>query len=447
MHYDEAYDIVFSTLSYDTPDIARNFKKAKKIAYFIQDYEPLFVPRGSMSIALNNTYDYGFEGISIGRWLAKKIKDEHKMNMHYFPFCADQKIYHKIDVAKEDAVCFIFQPGKSRRAYDLGIKALYILKKLRPNTKIYLYGSSDKISYDFVTKNMNIISQEECNELYNRCEVGLCLSTSNPSRIPFEMMASGLPVVDLYLDNNIYDLPEGGVLLSYPDAYNIAINLIKVLDDKNLQKSMGDFGIKYMKKYPMNIERESILNFVDDLNSNIQSNEIIKPIYKTKPLVEKEDKYRDCNIDIIENTIYITDVYENDEKHHLKIQKLRDKLIINYKFKKDCTKFRISLPILNWKEMTSIDLSNFEVINGFPFATSYLFLDDAELDIKRVFSENETLEIEITYKDISKETLITNISELCKSYDKLEKEHCELIDKFNQVINSKSWKITSFLRK
>src|SRR5574344_2574217 len=33
MHYDEAYDIVFSTLSYDTPDIARNFKKAKKIAY------------------------------------------------------------------------------------------------------------------------------------------------------------------------------------------------------------------------------------------------------------------------------------------------------------------------------------------------------------------------------------------------------------------------------
>lgn len=68
-------------------------------------------------------------------------------------------------------------------------------------------------TFEFECKNLNIIPIKECNELYNKCKVGICMSASNPSRIPFEMMSAGLPVVELYKENNIYDLPDEGVLL------------------------------------------------------------------------------------------------------------------------------------------------------------------------------------------------------------------------------------------
>ena len=83
----------------------------------------------------------------------------------------------------------------------LGIEALGIVKFLRPDVKIYLYGSNIKGNVWFEHENLGIIPLEKCNALYNKCEVGLCISSSNPSRIPFEMMAAGLPVVDLIHGN------------------------------------------------------------------------------------------------------------------------------------------------------------------------------------------------------------------------------------------------------
>ena len=90
--------------------------------------------------------------------------------------------------------------------------ALYINQK----------NSNMPATFDFECKNLNIIPITKCNELYNKCKVGVCMSASNPSRIPFEMMAAGLPVVELYKENNIYDMPDEGVLLARPTPEAIA---------------------------------------------------------------------------------------------------------------------------------------------------------------------------------------------------------------------------------
>lgn len=225
------YDIVFAT-GWQIVEFVRSVPARHK-AYFIQDFEPWFFPMGDQYIITENSYRYGFMPVTIGKWLAHKMLAEYNNPVEYFDFGADLNIYKKLDnVEKENAICFVYQPEKSRRCDYIGLKALRIVKTLRPDIQIYLYGSNMPATFDFECQNLNIISIEKCNELYNRCKVGVCMSASNPSRIPFEMMAAGLPVVEMYKENNIYDMPDGGVLLARTTPEAIASAIIYLVDHR-----------------------------------------------------------------------------------------------------------------------------------------------------------------------------------------------------------------------
>ena len=111
------------------------------------------------------------------------------------------------------------------------------------------------------------------------------MSASNPSRIPFEMMAAGLPVVELYRDNNLYDFPSDGVLLADSTPEALATALLKIINDKNLQKEMSIAGNKYMKNYPLEKGFEEFINAFNDFynNNNINNKEIKK--YYNKDII------------------------------------------------------------------------------------------------------------------------------------------------------------------
>ena len=137
---------------------------------------------------------------------------------------------------------------------------------------------------------LGIISIEECNDLYNKCKVGLCMSASNPSRIPFEMMAAGLPVVELYRENNLYDFPDDGVLLADSTPESIATSILKIIDDESLQKSMSDAGIKYMNNYPLEKGYKEFLNaFNNFFNNKIIKKAKIEKMYK-KSVIKIDEK-------------------------------------------------------------------------------------------------------------------------------------------------------------
>jgi hypothetical protein len=284
------YDLVFATYSILTPDYLY-YMPVKRKAYFIQDFEPWFEPMGGLYLEMERTYRYKFQGVSIGKWLTHKISSEFNSPMNYFDFCADTGVYKKLkNVKKENAICFIFQPEKARRCSNIGIKAVMLVKKLRPDVKIYLYGSDVDVPLDFEVENLHIIPIEKCNELYNKCKVGLCISSSNPSRIPFEMMAAGLPVVDLYRENNLYDIPDSGVLLADSSPEAIATAILKILDDTNLQDKMSKAGNEYMQNYPIEKGYEQFRQFVDDvLNDSIVSNTNVEKIYNKEPVFPSKE--------------------------------------------------------------------------------------------------------------------------------------------------------------
>ena len=259
------YDIIFAT-AWFTAKVVRDCNSKAVKAYFIQDFEALFNPMGDGYILACNSYGYGLKPVTIGRWLSHKMQTEYHTPSRYFDFCADRRIYRPLpDAKKEHAICFVYQPDKPRRCSVLGIEALGIVKFLRPDVKIYLYGSNIKGNVWFEHENLGIIPLEKCNAIYNKCEVGLCISSSNPSRIPFEMMAAGLPVVDLYMENNFFDMPNEGVRLAHTTPESIAQALIEILDHPETAAQMSEAGKRYMADKDLEHGFEQFYTAVSDM--------------------------------------------------------------------------------------------------------------------------------------------------------------------------------------
>lgn len=282
---EEDYDLMFATVWYSAK-VVRDCPRAKRKAYFLQDLEALFNPMGDTYLFAENSYRYGLMPVTIGRWLTHKMEQDYGLASNYFELCANHTIYHSDPtVVKEHAVCFVYQPEKPRRAARLGLEALGILNHLRPDVNIYLFGS--KASHHniwFEHTNLGLLPLPELNRLYNRCKVGLCISSSNPSRIPFEMMASGLPVVELYRDNNLYDMPDGAILLADQTPESLAAAMMALLDDESRRQEMSQNALTYMKDRTLEYSDRQFLEAVQHmLADDYRSFELVQPMYTKSP--------------------------------------------------------------------------------------------------------------------------------------------------------------------
>ncbi|MCC6429210.1 MAG: glycosyltransferase family 4 protein [Phycisphaerales bacterium] len=239
------FDLIFATAWY-TAAFAYWAPVPRK-AYFVQDYEAMFMPMGDGYLMAENSYRLGLTPVTIGRWLTHKLAADFGSFGSYFDFCADHEVYRPLPAARrEKAVVMICQPEKPRRCPRLGIEALGIVKHHMPDVKILLYGSKDRPQVWYDHEWHGLLDVRGCNELYNRAGVGLCISSSNPSRIPFEMMSAGLPVVDIHRENNLYDQPDSAVLLAGPRQEDIAAAIIEVLSDDARREHMAINGLKFM---------------------------------------------------------------------------------------------------------------------------------------------------------------------------------------------------------
>jgi len=303
------YDLCFCT-GWQTIDAMERFDCRK--AYFIQDFEPWFFPMSGQYLLVENSYRKGYAPITIGKWLARKMNKDYDSKAQFFDFCADLNTYHNDGSEREDAICAIFQPEKNRRCREIIIPALKVLQKLRPQTKIYLYGTRAACPDGLNAEMVGIVSPEECNKLYNKCRVGLCMSASNPSRVPFEMMATGLPVVDLHLENNIYDLPDTAVLLAEPSPEAVATALIQLLDDQKKCEAMGNAGVEYMKDRPIEKGYEQFISAVKNvLDADTQKTiDNITSSYNRKAVQADEKAKKEIHEIILANLSWI-EAYQN----------------------------------------------------------------------------------------------------------------------------------------
>jgi len=278
----DQYDLAVATAWWTAPMVA-NQVNAKHKVYFIQDFEPWFNPMGDHFILAENTYRLGLAPVTIGRWLAHLMTDHYDTPSHFFEFTADGTIYKPLPkIKKEKALCFVFQPEKTRRCPAIGREALAIVKHHCPDVQIYTFGSAESPGFRFDHTHLGILSLEECNTLYNRCRVGLCLNSSNPSRIPFEMMAAGLPVVDFFGDNTIYDLPDHAVLLAERDPTVIADALFRILTSESLRQSMHNAMHNFMRHRHADQEFEQCATIFESMLTGTKHyRKKVVPLYTT----------------------------------------------------------------------------------------------------------------------------------------------------------------------
>jgi O-antigen biosynthesis protein len=270
---DKTYDLIIAS-RWDTAIMVRDMP-AKRRAYFIQDFEACFNPVGDGTILAENSYLYGLQSITYGRWLALKLYREYGNSPYICNFAADLSTFRvtqqmKFRIDEAPAVCFIYQHDKPRRCPRLGIEALGIVKSIRPDVQLYFVGSNEAPKLWYSYTNVGLLGTEGLNDLYNRCHVGLCLSSSNPSCNAFDMMSAGLPSVDLYRENNLFDIPSGGVLLAHQTPESIAEAILYLISSPDKLLEMSAFGVEYMKS-------RSDLNEIDEFISAIDNIILEKP--------------------------------------------------------------------------------------------------------------------------------------------------------------------------
>lgn len=280
------FDMAVATAWWTAEEVARNVSADHKL-YFVQDFEPCFNPMGDFYIQAENSYRKGLTPLTIGRWLSELLQNRYQSSCSHFEFTADGSIYHPLaSVEKENAICFIYQPEKPRRCALIGEQTLAIVKHYNPEVTIYTYGSNDKPSFMFEHTHLGVLSLEECNRLYNTCRAALCLSSSNPSRVPFEMMAAGLPAVDFHDENTIYDFPQGGVLLAEKTPSSLAGALLKIIASPTLQNEMREIGLSFMTKRPAELEFNQCAERIEALlDGDIPDFRKFSPLYKSSPFM------------------------------------------------------------------------------------------------------------------------------------------------------------------
>lgn len=195
-HIDDC-DVLFATSWYSAYPVYNARVTAKKF-YFIQDFEPMFSPADSYATLADNTYKFGFHGITLGSWMKKRLESQYGMTCDNFDLGVSPKEYSLENTAERRRVVFYARPDSPRRGFELGILALEVFHKEHPEYEIDLVGW-DVSRYDipFQYINHGIIDIPSLNKLYNQAAAGLVLSLTNMSLLPLELMGSGcIPVVN-----------------------------------------------------------------------------------------------------------------------------------------------------------------------------------------------------------------------------------------------------------
>lgn len=266
-------------------------------AYFVQDYEAEFNPLSDGYVRGQNSYAQGLAPICIGHWLPHVLRKQFGIGAAYGGLGVDTSIYFPIPgVEKKDMVAFLYQPEKWRRMPETCIAALAIVKQRRPQTEIVLYGSNAQPNLPFEATQRGLIHDlTELNRIYNEASVGLCLSLTNPSRIPIEYMASGCVPVDLYRYNNLFDNPTGTSLLAYQSEASIAEAILQLLENPAECKSSRENGIALAQQRSLKWEVDTAANAIRWLLSGASVDQIQSPecIYHQEPVIAAADRTRE----------------------------------------------------------------------------------------------------------------------------------------------------------
>jgi O-antigen biosynthesis protein len=213
-------------------------------AYLVQDYEPDFFPASAEARWAEQTYSEGLFHVTAGPWLAELLRERFGSRATWFELGVDHDTYRPLDLERAaDTVIAYARRSTPRRAVPLVLLALAELYRRRSNLRIMLFGEPYPMRTSFPYRHAGMLPEPELARLYSEATVGVSLSLTNYSRVSQEMMACGLPCVEL--DSPAVRAALGGddaVTLAEFDPLALADSIERLLDDPDLRARLSEAG-------------------------------------------------------------------------------------------------------------------------------------------------------------------------------------------------------------
>ena len=252
------YDLILATAWQTAEPVLENKIFCKKIGYIIQDLEYLFYHNDeNLKIKIINTYHKDFYYYCLSKYLFEYFKKKNS-NVYESILGYDKKHYYDMYLERKNSVIITFYDYKIGRLPHLVKKIVKILS----DNKILCYIFPCKFNFESeYVKFIGNKSINELNKLYNSSKVGIVFSSTNPSRIGFEMFGSGLNVIEYKSEFTKLDMPDNHFKKINDEKMIVEIT-------KNIFKNFNKNDDNYKNKICVEKEYNYFIKYIKNILKN-----------------------------------------------------------------------------------------------------------------------------------------------------------------------------------
>jgi glycosyltransferase involved in cell wall biosynthesis len=238
----DSADICIAT-GWQTAFAARDLPGSREKVYLVQDHEPEFFATSAQSIWAEETYKMGYRCIAYTPWMADVLRERYGVHASWFECGTDLDVFPFAgpEGREREIIAVYARRETERRAVDLAMTGLIKLSERRPTIRPVLFGSHRSTRLPFPAEDLRVVPPRRLAQLYREAAVGVVFSLTTHSLVAHEMMASGLPTVELEGENVGSALgPSGELVLQVPrrpDA--VADGIERLLDDREAAAAMA----------------------------------------------------------------------------------------------------------------------------------------------------------------------------------------------------------------
>jgi glycosyltransferase involved in cell wall biosynthesis len=196
-------DVAICTIWHSAYALAR-FNSTRAKYYFVQDFEPLFYPAGTLYALAEATYRFGFAGLVNTPGLESLYASYGNPSASFIPAVElTSKPEEKPSSLPGAPVQIVLygRPQTDRNGFELLAAASKLLKE-RFGERIRIVSAGEEYcpaeyGLEGVVENVGLLrSREEIHQLYSDSDIGVCcMFSKHPSYQPFEYLAGGAAVV------------------------------------------------------------------------------------------------------------------------------------------------------------------------------------------------------------------------------------------------------------
>jgi glycosyltransferase involved in cell wall biosynthesis len=239
----DSADVAVAT-GWQTAFAVRDLPRCREKAYLVQDHEPEFYATSAQAIWAAETYRMGFRCIAYTPWMADVLRERHGVaDARWFECGTDLDVFTFAgeEGRREELIAVYARRETERRAVDLAMAGLAVLAERRPTIRPVLFGSRQRDALPFAAEDLGVVEPRRLARLYHECAAGIVFSLTTHSLVAHEMMASGLPTVELAGANvgSALGAPRELVEMAAHAPDSIADAVERLLDDREHAAAMA----------------------------------------------------------------------------------------------------------------------------------------------------------------------------------------------------------------